>query len=88
MTAQIFHNWFHQCFVKEVLEYCIENNLPQKALLLVDNCSAHGKSTDPIQTIDGNFIVFYLPLNVTSLVQPMDQNPLKLVKMKYQSKLL
>lgn len=88
MTANIFQKWFHECFVEEVREFCIKNNLPQKAILLVDNCSAHGKSTDLIQSADGNVIVLYLPPNVTSLVQPMDQNPLKLVKMKYRSKLL
>lgn len=74
--------------LKEVREFCIENNLPHKAILLVDNRSAHGKSTNSIQTADGNFIVLYLPPNITSLVQPMDQNPLKLPKMKYRSKLL
>lgn len=55
--------------------------------MLIDNCSAHGP-IDGLQSDDGNIIVMHLPPNVTAVVQPMDQNPIKLVKLKYRSLLL
>lgn len=65
-----------------------ENNLPKKALLLVDNCSAHGSSVEPIQSDDGQICVYFLPPNVTSVLQPMDQGPICITKLKYRQKLL
>lgn len=53
---------FHQ-----VRQYSEENNLPPKALLLVNNCSAH----PPIQTDDGNVVTYFFPPNVTAAIQPM-----------------
>lgn len=62
--------------------------MPPKALLLVDNCSAHGTAETPNQSIDKNICVFYLPPNTTPILQPMDQSPIKVVKMKYRKILL
>lgn len=74
MTTEIFLDWFHNNFVKEVksasslsitnhnVMYIIfvqitiffrDNNLPKKALLLLDNASCHGKE-DKLISIDGN----------------------------------
>lgn len=64
-----------------------ENNLPPKALLLLDNCSAHG----PIEGLcseDGNIVSMLLPPNVTAVIQPMDQNPIKIVKLHYRNKMI
>lgn len=58
-----------------------------KALLLVDNCSAHAP-IDKLQSEDGNIIAYLLPPNVTAAVQPMDQNSIKITKLIYRSKLL
>lgn len=88
MTLNIFTHWFHTCFVKQVRSFCTENNLPKKAILLVDNCSAHGSAVEPLQS-DGNQIVcYFLPPNVTAILQPMDQGPIKLTKLKYRSLLI
>lgn len=64
-----------------------EQNLPPKALLLVDNCSAHSP-IESLATTDGKVQTMMLPPNVTPIVQPMDQNPIKIVKLKYRNILL
>lgn len=75
------------CFFLQVIQFSEDNNLPPKALLLVDNCSAHAP-IDKLQSEDGNIIAYFLPPNVTAAVQPMDQNPIKLTKLIYRKKLL
>ncbi|XP_049303745.1 jerky protein homolog-like [Bactrocera dorsalis] len=87
MTSRIFHDWFHKIFINEVIQFSQKNNLPPKALLLIDNCSAHAP-IEHLQSKDGNIVAYFLPPNVTAAVQPMDQNPIKLTKLVYRSKLL
>lgn len=58
--------------------------MPAKAILLVDNCTAH----ENLKTEDGNIIIVALPPNVTSVLQPMDQSPIKVTKMNYRKSLL
>ncbi|XP_055306652.1 jerky protein homolog-like [Sitodiplosis mosellana] len=84
MTRDIFRAWFFNHFVKEVREFARENNLPPKAILLIDNCPAH----EELQTDDGNIITIALPPNVTSVLQPMDQSPINVFKMNYRKLLL
>ncbi|XP_036344810.1 jerky protein homolog-like [Rhagoletis pomonella] len=87
MTSRIFHDWFHKIFIHEVIRFSQENNLPPKAILLIDNCSAHAP-IEKLQSDDGNIIAFFFPPNVTATLQPMDQNPIKLTKLNYRSMLL
>ncbi|XP_050338198.1 jerky protein homolog-like [Bactrocera neohumeralis] len=87
MTSRIFHDWFHKIFINEVIQFSQKNNLPPKALLLIDNCSAHAP-IEHLQSKDGNIVAYFLPPNVTAAVQPMDKNPIKLTKLVYRSKLL
>lgn len=86
MTGFIFKNWFYNLFVKQVREYAEQNNLPPKGLLLVDNCSAHPQ--DLIFSYSGLIVIMFLPPNSTSLIQPMDQNPIKNTKLIYRNGLL
>lgn len=65
-----------------------ENNLPKKAILLVDNCTAHGSAIEPLQSDDKQIICYFLPPNVTAILQPMDQGPIKITKLKYRNMLL
>lgn len=58
--------------------------MPPKAILLVDNCTAH----EELKSDDGNIIIVALPPNVTAVLQPMDQSPIKVTKMKYRKLLL
>ena len=57
------------------------------ALLLLDNCSAHPDEQELISE-DGAIFAKFLPPNVTSLIQPMDQGVLQMVKKRYKKKLL
>ena len=58
-----------------------------KAVLLLDNCSAHPNEEELISA-DGKVIVKFLPPNVTSLIQPMDQGILVAIKRRYRRKIL
>lgn len=62
--------------------------MPSKAILIVDNCSAHGSSIEPIESDDAQIVCFFLPPNVTAILQPMDQGPIKITKLKYRNLLL
>lgn len=52
--------------------------------MLIDNCPAH----EELKTDDGNIIIVALPPNVTSVLQPMDQSPINVFKIKYRKLLL
>lgn len=52
---------------------------------MVDNFSGHGTS---LQSEDGQIRVMFLPPNTTAVIQPMDQNPIKVTKLKYRNSLL
>ena len=41
ITAAIFMDWFHNCFVPKVERYLAVKNLSFKVLLLVDNATGH-----------------------------------------------
>ena len=56
---------------------CLQNIRSPKALLLIDNCSAH---PDELSSRDGSVKCMFLPPNTTSLIQPMDQGVLQAVK--------
>lgn len=67
--------------------FSAENNISPQAILLLDNCSAH----TPIESLcsdDGKIFAMLLPPNVTAVIQPMDQNPIKITKLKYRNMLL
>lgn len=61
--------------------------MPPKAILVIDNCSAHAP-IEELHSEDGNIVAFLLPPNVTAAIQPMDQNPIKMTKLIYRNKLL
>lgn len=59
--------------------------LPIKAVLLLDNAPSHPVE---LKTEDGAIFVMFMPPNVTPLIQPMDQNALRLTKLFYRNRLL
>lgn len=87
MTGVVFKQWFEQCFIPQVRKFLREKNLPEKALLLLDNASSHCDEQELISD-DGNFQVKFLPPNTTALIQPMDHNPIRLTKLFYRKSLL
>lgn len=68
--------------VKKFLE---EKRLPVKAVLLLDNAPSHPNEEE---LHSGDIRALFLPPNVTSLIQPMDQGILQSLKKKYRRILL
>ena len=58
-----------------------------RAMLLLDNAPAH-LSADKLESADGRIRVMYLPANLTSLIQPMEQSIISACKRKYQQRYL
>jgi hypothetical protein len=87
MNSEIFKLWFDNDFVPQVRKYLKSNDLPQKAVLLLDNAPSHPNETI-LKSRDGNICVKFLPPNVTALIQPMDQGVISALKRNYRSTLL
>lgn len=87
MTRVLFRTWFEQEFVPAVRKFCHEKGLEPKALLVLDNCSAHHDGCD-LKSDDGLIQVMFLPPNVTSECQPMDQAVISAIKRRYKRKLM
>lgn len=87
MNKDIFHDWFHKQFCPDVRDFLTSNNLPQKAILVLDNAPSHPHESQ-LKSADGNISVKYLPPNVTALIQPMDQGVIANLKRHYRSSVL
>lgn len=87
MTKIIFTEWFHSDFVPSVKTFLKKQNLPQKALLVLDNCPGH-PDEELLRSEDGQICAMYLPPNVTPIIQPMDQNVIQTIKSCYKKSLL
>ncbi|XP_028661789.1 jerky protein homolog-like [Erpetoichthys calabaricus] len=87
MNREIFKDWFFKHFVPAVRDHLRSKNLPQRAVLLLDNAPSH-PSENVLKTSDDQIFVAYLPPNVTSLKQPMDQGVLEAFKRRYRKSLL
>ncbi|XP_039956949.1 tigger transposable element-derived protein 2-like [Bactrocera tryoni] len=68
-------------------DFQTENNLDGKAILLVDNAFCRA-SVAQLTSDDGKIITIFLPPNYTALIQPMDQNAIRLTKLYYRKSLL
>lgn len=84
MTKEIFHE-FHTEFVPQVRWFLKKRNLPQKALLVLDNAPGHGPN-DVLISKDGRIKTLFMPPNCTPLLQPMDQNVIEMVKKRYKKR--
>ena len=84
---QIFSEWCCKHFGRSVLQFCIQNNLPQKALLLLDNAPRHPPNLEDVKSELKVKIVYLLP-NTTSSLQPMDQGAIAAFKVSYHNQSL
>ena len=66
-----YSSWFHDNFVPFVQDKLRNSGKEPKALLIMDNCSAH-PDEELLISRDGLVKAMFLPPNVTSLIQPMD----------------
>ena len=74
-------------FIPQVREHLKSQNLPQKAVLLIDNAPSLPGALR-LKSEDGNIFAKFLPPSVTALIQPMDQGVIASIKKKYRTKLL
>ncbi|KAM3922941.1 tigger transposable element-derived protein 1-like [Leptodactylus fuscus] len=74
VTRQFFVDWVNLAFSPTVKQYLLSNNLPLRALLLLDNAPGHPPALQDDILEEFQFIkVVFLPPNTTSILQPMDQ---------------
>ena len=55
----------------------------ERAILFLDNCSAH-PSEKVLISLDGTITVKFLPPNVTAILQPTDQGVIQSIKRVYR----
>ena len=79
MDSSLFHDWFHNNFVPYVRKELQSLGLEERAVLVLDNCSAHPNAEDLVSD-DGKIFAKFLPANVTALIQLMDHGVLKCLK--------
>ena len=84
MSTEILHKW---SFVPMYIESYPPLGLEQKAVLVLDNCPAHPNAENLVSD-DVEIIAHYLPPDVTSLIQPMDQGILEALTHRYKLKIL
>lgn len=87
MDQKIFTEWFKKVFVPYVQHDLKSKNLPQKAILVLDNAPAHPEEA-LLRSDDGNVRCYFLPANTTSLIQPMDQAVIETFKRRYRKKFI
>ena len=91
VTSPIISNWFLRHFVPDVRHHQ-ENVLsiaPEEAkvLLLLDNATAN-PDAEKFVSADGRIRTVFLPLNTTSIIQPMDLGVIASCKRFYQQQYL
>ncbi|XP_036599095.1 tigger transposable element-derived protein 1-like [Trichosurus vulpecula] len=80
VTMSLFQEWFVHFFCPAIEKYCAQNNLPNKALLILDSAPGHPGNLDDLCD---NVRVEYLPKNTTALIQPMNQGVIATFKACY-----
>ncbi|XP_055632860.1 jerky protein homolog-like [Toxorhynchites rutilus septentrionalis] len=84
MTQSLFKELFFGQFVPHVSSFLKAKGLPIKAVLVLDNCSAPF-SGDELKTEDGSIYTTFLPPKTTAVIQPMDQNIIRIIKIRYRN---
>jgi len=84
MDQQIFKEWFKKKYILQVREHLKSQNLPQKAVLLINNVPSH---LGVLKSINGNCFVKFLPPTITVLIQPMDLDVTASMKKNYRTSL-
>ncbi|XP_038221607.1 jerky protein homolog-like, partial [Zerene cesonia] len=85
--SEIFIDWYDNTFIPEVKKRQNEIGKEGNVLLLLDNAPTH-PSAELLERENGKFKAKFLPPNVTSLLQPMDQSVIETLKRLYRKQLL
>ncbi|XP_046629071.1 jerky protein homolog-like [Neodiprion virginianus] len=87
MDSRLFCDWYTNDFMKNVKEWRKAQHKTGRVLLLLDNAPSH-PSAEVLNSLDPDFEVRFLPPNVTSLIQPMDQGVIEKMKRLYRKEVL
>lgn len=87
MDSRIFIDWYENVFIPEVKKNQEKTGNTGKVLLIIDNAPSH-PSEMLLESEGGKFNVLFLPPNVTSVLQPMDQGVIEAFKRFYRKQLL
>ncbi|XP_056406900.1 tigger transposable element-derived protein 1-like [Hyla sarda] len=87
VTGHVFYEWATEVFCPLVMSYLERNQLPLKALLLVDSAPGHDPALAESLAQFGFITVKFLPPNTTPLLQPMDQEVISTFKKLYTKKM-
>ena len=87
VDTTIFSLWFYDHFIPFIQKKLQEMKLPKKAFFILDNCSAH-PDEDLLVSKAKLVKAMFLPPNVTSLIQPVDQGVLESLKRHYKRSLV
>ncbi|XP_007468546.1 PREDICTED: tigger transposable element-derived protein 1-like [Lipotes vexillifer] len=79
-TRSIFHEWFTYFFCPAIEKYCAQNNLTNKALLILDNAPCHPVN---LSDLSDNVRVEYLHDSTADSIQPMGQGVASTFKAHY-----
>ncbi|XP_042240612.1 tigger transposable element-derived protein 1-like [Homarus americanus] len=80
MTSDVFDKWYISHATPFIENVKTKLNLSNKALVLMDNTSSHPKH---LCSVNKGINLTFFPPNVTSLIQPMDQGIIALLKRYY-----
>jgi hypothetical protein len=80
MTGSVFRNYFGSQLYSELKHYCMQEGIPCKITLLLDNAPSHPPA---LGDFSDNIKIVFLPSYTTSLLQLMDQGVIKTFKSYY-----
>lgn len=84
MTGSITMDWFDYSFIPDAKKLCDEVNIVFKVLLILDNVPDYPRF---LVGCHPNVKVMFLPPNITSLIQPLDQEMIASFKSHYNRRL-
>uniref|UniRef100_K7EX90 HTH CENPB-type domain-containing protein n=1 Tax=Pelodiscus sinensis TaxID=13735 RepID=K7EX90_PELSI len=80
VTVSIFTDYLCNRLTAELKDYCLQEDLAFKILLLLDNAPGHPPC---LTDLSENIRVLFLPPNTTPLIQPLDQGVIAAFKAYY-----
>ncbi|XP_044595474.1 jerky protein homolog-like [Cotesia glomerata] len=88
MIREIITTWYTEIFLPEVKKkHELDKNPDTKIVLIMDNAACHPPAEE-LNKLCKSCTVMFLPPNVTSLIQPLDQGIIEKFKRRYRNDLI